>query len=80
MGAPAEALPHDHLLIGISDGGRLALNDPRRFGCLLWQPVGEVHPLLQGLGPEPLSSDSSLESVSAVGFQPGWSRSRSVLA
>src|SRR5690606_768835 len=23
--------------------------------CLLWQPPGEVHPLLQGLGPEPLS-------------------------
>ena len=33
----------------------LRFNDPRRFGCLLWQAPGEVHPLLRGLGPEPLS-------------------------
>jgi formamidopyrimidine-DNA glycosylase len=32
----------------------LRFNDPRRFGCLLWQPLGEVHPLLLGLGPEPI--------------------------
>ena len=33
----------------------LRFNDPRRFGSLLWQPAGSVHPLLRGLGPEPLS-------------------------
>ena len=33
----------------------LRFNDPRRFGCLLWQPPGETHELLRGLGPEPLS-------------------------
>ena len=33
----------------------LRFNDPRRFGCLLWQPPGEIHELLAGLGPEPLS-------------------------
>src|SRR5690606_22279598 len=32
----------------------LRFNDPRRFGCLLWQPAGSVHPLLRALGPEPL--------------------------
>ena len=26
-----------------------------RPGCLLWQPPGELHALLAGLGPEPLS-------------------------
>jgi formamidopyrimidine-DNA glycosylase len=35
----------------------LRFNDPRRFGCLLWQPLGETHELLRGLGPEPLSDD-----------------------
>jgi formamidopyrimidine-DNA glycosylase len=32
----------------------LRFNDPRRFGCLLWQPTGETHALLRDLGPEPL--------------------------
>jgi formamidopyrimidine-DNA glycosylase len=51
---PVEA--HDHVDIMLAGKGRvLRFNDPRRFGCLLWQPAGEVHPLLQGLGPEPLS-------------------------
>src|SRR5688500_17444165 len=36
-------------------GQVLRFNDPRRFGCLLWQAVGTTHELLQGLGPEPLS-------------------------
>lgn len=50
---------HDHADIALAaDGVRpaqvLRFNDPRRFGCLLWQPAGEVHPLLRGLGPEPL--------------------------
>jgi formamidopyrimidine-DNA glycosylase len=35
----------------------LRFNDPRRFGCLLWQPRGETHELLENLGPEPLSED-----------------------
>jgi formamidopyrimidine-DNA glycosylase len=46
---------HDHVDIELDDGGVLRFNDPRRFGCLLWQPDGETHPLLAGLGPEPLS-------------------------
>jgi formamidopyrimidine-DNA glycosylase len=53
---------HDHVDIVLNGGsgrsGRvLRFNDPRRFGCLLWQPAGELHPLLRGLGPEPLSPD-----------------------
>jgi formamidopyrimidine-DNA glycosylase len=51
---------HDHVDIALAGsagapGRVLRFNDPRRFGSLLWQPLGEVHALLQGLGPEPLS-------------------------
>ena len=51
---------HDHVDIlfgggGLGDTRVLRFNDPRRFGCLLWQPPGQTHPLLAGLGPEPLS-------------------------
>ena len=46
---------HDHVDIALESGRVLRFNDPRRFGCLLWQAPGEVHPLLAGLGPEPLS-------------------------
>jgi formamidopyrimidine-DNA glycosylase len=48
---------HDHVDILLDSGRVLRFNDPRRFGCLLWQPAGEVHPLLRGLGPEPLSAE-----------------------
>jgi len=46
---------HDHVDIALDNGKVLRFNDPRRFGCLLWQPAGETHELLRGLGPEPLS-------------------------
>ena len=46
---------HDHVDIALDSGRVLRFTDPRRFGCLLWQPAGEVHELLQDLGPEPLS-------------------------
>jgi len=55
-GTPVSA--HDHVdlaLAGNRGGARvLRFNDPRRFGCLLWQPPGTTHELLRGLGPEPL--------------------------
>lgn len=50
------AAPHDHVDLAIEGGSLLRLTDPRRFGALLWQARGEVHPLLAGLGPEPLSA------------------------
>ncbi|HEY0332839.1 MAG TPA: bifunctional DNA-formamidopyrimidine glycosylase/DNA-(apurinic or apyrimidinic site) lyase [Stenotrophomonas sp.] len=46
---------HDHVDICLDNGRVLRFNDPRRFGCLLWQPAGSTHPLLSELGPEPLS-------------------------
>lgn len=47
---------HDHLEWFFANGQRLRYHDPRRFGCVLWQPAGEQHALLQQLGPEPLSA------------------------
>jgi formamidopyrimidine-DNA glycosylase len=53
---------HDHVDVALSARSGepkrvLRFNDPRRFGCLLWQPAGKTHPPLRGLGPEPLSGD-----------------------
>src|SRR5690606_41127996 len=59
-GTPVRA--HDHFDLVLDDGRALRFNDPRRFGCLLWQPPDEVHPLLRSLGPEPL----------ADGFDGDW--------
>ncbi|WP_041794715.1 bifunctional DNA-formamidopyrimidine glycosylase/DNA-(apurinic or apyrimidinic site) lyase [Pararhodospirillum photometricum] len=47
---------HDHVLIDTDAGQRLTFCDPRRFGLLVFAgPEGALaHPLLAGLGPEPL--------------------------
>jgi len=52
---------HDHVDLVLDSGWVLRFRDPRRFGCLLWQPRGEVHELLRELGPEPLSAAFSGE-------------------
>ncbi len=51
-------LTHDHVDLVI-DGRALRFNDPRRFGCLLFQPGSdpESHRLLQHLGCEPLGNE-----------------------
>ncbi|RUO35667.1 bifunctional DNA-formamidopyrimidine glycosylase/DNA-(apurinic or apyrimidinic site) lyase [Aliidiomarina sanyensis] len=46
---------HDHFELELENGLSLRLNDARRFGAVLWQPTGELHPQLQQLGPEPLT-------------------------
>ncbi len=49
---------HDHVEICFANGNALRLKDPRRFGAVLWtNDAIEHHPLLNHLGPEPLSSD-----------------------
>lgn len=53
-GAPAGR--HDHLDIVLGERV-LRLRDPRRFGAVLWAPGDPMrHPLLAGLGIEPLSA------------------------
>lgn len=49
---------HDHVDIRFSDGTLLRYHDPRRFGAFLWyEGIAAHHPLLEKLGPEPLSDD-----------------------
>ncbi len=53
---------HDHVDIALERTSTqapriLRFTDPRRFGCLLWQPPDTIHELLAKLGPEPLTDD-----------------------
>ena len=67
---PADTPPrlHDHIDWRLDSDQILRYTDPRRFGCQLWQATGTVHPLLAGLGPEPLSIAFDGDRL--------WSRSR----
>ena len=49
---------HDHFDLVLQSGVSLRLNDPRRFGSVLWtRKDPALHPLLRNIGPEPLSSE-----------------------
>ena len=48
---------HDHVDLDFGRTRVLRYHDPRRFGLLLWQAGRAPHPLLAGLGPEPLGAD-----------------------
>jgi formamidopyrimidine-DNA glycosylase len=54
--AMVPAALHDHVLLNLDDGTVVRFNDARRFGTLDYVRRGEEdrHPLLAGLGPEPL--------------------------
>ncbi|MDD9893337.1 MAG: bifunctional DNA-formamidopyrimidine glycosylase/DNA-(apurinic or apyrimidinic site) lyase [Gammaproteobacteria bacterium] len=53
--ADTAAGKHDHIDWQLESGQLLRLNDPRRFGSVLWtEETPEQHPLLASLGPEPL--------------------------
>lgn len=47
---------HDHVVLTLDDGTVVRFNDPRRFGLVDYLPKSEIaaHPLLAGMGPEPL--------------------------
>ncbi|MBA3324652.1 MAG: bifunctional DNA-formamidopyrimidine glycosylase/DNA-(apurinic or apyrimidinic site) lyase, partial [Rhodobacteraceae bacterium] len=49
---------HDHVVLDIEGGARVAFNDARRFGAMDLWPTGalDAHRLLAGLGPEPLGN------------------------
>lgn len=53
--APAR---HDHVVLEMEGGTRVTFNDARRFGLMDLLPTGaeDAHPLLAGLGPEPLGN------------------------
>lgn len=62
---------HDHVDLALDGaegqpGRILRFNDPRRFGCLLWQPPGQTHELLRDLGPEPLGTGGDADFSGAT--------------
>ena len=55
LAAPPPPGAHDHFDL-VTSSGTLRLNDPRRFGAVVWSPALDAAPaatLLQRLGPEP---------------------------
>lgn len=53
---------HDHVDVIFESGKILRLTDPRRFGALLWTEKDPYqHELLKRLGPEPLSSELTID-------------------
>lgn len=64
---PGDVAPaaHDHVDVALAGGRVLRFNDPRRFGCLLWQPPGTTHALLRHLGPEPLDATFNGDALHA---------------
>lgn len=52
---------HDHVILDMEGGARVTFNDARRFGAmdLTPTPSAGAHPLLAGLGPEPLGNGFS---------------------
>ena len=57
---------HDHVDICLANGKRVRYNDPRRFGCLIFNTEGAAHPLLAKLGVEPLTDDFDHEYLFAI--------------
>lgn len=57
--APNRQDPHDHVVLHLDDGTILRFNDARRFGRIDLAEPGtlEAHPLLAGIGPEPLGPE-----------------------
>ena len=52
---------HTHAIFHFAPDTYLHFIDPRRFGCILWVPKGEGHPLLDHLGPDPFSDEATAE-------------------
>jgi formamidopyrimidine-DNA glycosylase len=57
-GDNVEDAKHDHVVLALDDGTVVRFNDPRRFGLMDYMRRGEemLHPLLAGMGPEPLEA------------------------
>lgn len=50
---------HDHVVFHLGSGARVTYNDARRFGFMVLAEEGalERHPLISGLGPEPMGNN-----------------------
>jgi formamidopyrimidine-DNA glycosylase len=66
--SPQAPGPHDHFDL-VTDRGTLRLNDPRRFGAVVWSPSLQHAPaatLLRRLGPEPFDDTLTVQSFHAA--------------
>lgn len=59
---------HDHVVLRADDGTELRFNDARRFGFLLLSDADTLgaHPMLAGLGPEPLGNEFNGPALAAA--------------
>ena len=57
---------HDHFELFISNGSVMRLNDPRRFGAVLWAENWQSHRLFINLGVEPLSQSFTGDYLSKL--------------
>lgn len=59
---------HDHVEFQFDDGSAAVYTDPRRFGIMDLIDIGEeeIHPLLENLGPEPLSNWNAHQLAKAL--------------
>ena len=65
---------HDHVDIALERAGTqapriLRFTDPRRFGCLLWQPPGETHELRYFKASDRKRAEALAELFATVGLQ-----------
>ncbi|MHA2939817.1 bifunctional DNA-formamidopyrimidine glycosylase/DNA-(apurinic or apyrimidinic site) lyase [Vibrio sp. RC27] len=63
LDAPITHGKHDHVDLFLTNGKVLRYNDPRRFGAWLWCEKGTEHPVLEKMGPEPLSDEFNAEVI-----------------
>lgn len=58
--------PHDHVIFLVDDGTVVVFQDARRFGLMALTTADELpkHPLLAGLGPEPLDAAFDAQALS----------------
>jgi formamidopyrimidine-DNA glycosylase len=68
IGPAPDPGPHDHVIFTTEDGGCVTFCDPRRFGLLdlVEADTMAAHPLLAGLGPEPLESGFDAAALGAA--------------
>ncbi len=65
---PGDLLKHDHVVFETGNGRIVAFNDARRFGSLDLSPTADLanHPLIAGIGPEPLGPGFGLPLLKAI--------------
>jgi formamidopyrimidine-DNA glycosylase len=66
--APAPPQRHDHVVFTMDTGAVVRFNDARRFGLLDYTTEAALaaHPLLAGIGPEPLGNEFNGPGLSAA--------------